>query len=571
MAESRGWGGGFQEAAAKGSSEGHVGDGPLQSETMLGVVPVFVNAGAALLPAIVAALASVVAVFLKPRELWRICRARPHIPLLVIAVAAGLYFGISWLIAPAAPAEGRKSQAASDRTDWAQVAIRILEDRERARLLGSAASAPAVAAATASPANQGRAMIFRGDPARTGYGGGAAPVKLAAAWRYGEADTMYVSSPAVIGGSVFGASCLLDPPGNYGSVFCLDAASGKPRWVTQTFLDRKSGKEREFKGFFSSPAVSADGKYLVIGQGLHVDADCDLVCLEAATGRLVWRVPTPLHIEGSPAVDGDIAVAGAGAIEGPDHKARGHPGVVLAVRLSDGAKLWECRVNDPESSPVIADGVVYIGSGFNGSAVVALRTATDEELQRRGQDRILWKTATPHPATGAVTLADDLVLIGCGNGDYVFAAANPDGAVIALDRKTGAVRWQVKMPDAVLGPIAVRDGKAICPVRNGEVVALDLKTGGEPRILWRQRVSGRSPILAGPGFTGGLVYAVSQDGYMAVLDAADGKVLEKHYINAEGKPGELGLTVSSPAVVGGRVYVGSETGGVWCFVGQESR
>jgi outer membrane protein assembly factor BamB len=127
------------------------------------------------------------------------------------------------------------------------------------------------------------------------------------------------------------------------------------------------------------------------------------------------------------------------------------------------------------------------------------------------------------------------------------------------------------MPDAVLGPIAVRDGKAVCPVRNGEVVALDLKTGGEPRILWRQRVSGRSPVLAGPGFTGGLVYAVSQDGYMAVLDAADGKVLEKHYINAEGRPGELGLTVSSPAVVGGRVYVGSETGGVWCFVGQESR
>ena len=173
-------------------------DGAFQSDglAMLGVVPVFVNAGAALLPAIVAGMASVVAVLLKPRELWRICRTRPHIPLLVVAGVAGLYFGISWLMAPAAPAEGRKLLSAPGRTDWAQVAIRILEDRERARLLGPSGSTPAVAQ-VAGPANQGRAMIFRGDPSRTGYGGGPAPVKLAAAWRYGEPDTMYLSSPAL--------------------------------------------------------------------------------------------------------------------------------------------------------------------------------------------------------------------------------------------------------------------------------------------------------------------------------------------------------------------------------------
>ena len=125
------------------------------------------------------------------------------------------------------------------------------------------------------------------------------------------------------------------------------------------------------------------------------------------------------------------------------------------------------------------------------------------------------------------------------------------------------------MPDGVLGKIAVHGRRAIVPVRNGEVVALDLDAPGGASVLWRQRVSGEKAILAGPAFTGTHVYAVSQDGYLAVLDAADGKLLEKHYLNAKGKPGEIGSDAQSPTVAGGRVYVGSETGGLKCFTGKE--
>jgi outer membrane protein assembly factor BamB len=190
-------------------------------------------------------------------------------------------------------------------------------------------------------------------------------------------------------------------------------------------------------------------------------------------------------------------------------------------------------------------------------------------LEQKGLDRLIWHTPTPHPATGTITLTEDLVLIGCGNSNYVFVAENPEGFVLALDRETGNLLWEVPVPDAVLGAIAVRGDTAICPVRNGEVVALDLRRSGE--ILWRQRINGNSPALAGPAFTGELVYAVSQDGYLVVLDAADGSQVERHYINAPGKPGELGLSVSSPFVVGGRVYVGSETGGVRCFAGTKGK
>jgi outer membrane protein assembly factor BamB len=114
------------------------------------------------------------------------------------------------------------------------------------------------------------------------------------------------------------------------------------------------------------------------------------------------------------------------------------------------------------------------------------------------------------------------------------------------------------------GPIAAGENLLVAPVCNGEVLALNPTDGA---ILWRQRVSGKSPIAAGPALAKGYVYAVSKDGYLAVLDAKDGKLLERHSVNGEGKPGQMGLSLSSPTVVGGCVFVGSETGGLRCFAG----
>jgi outer membrane protein assembly factor BamB len=279
-------------------------------------------------------------------------------------------------------------------------------------------------------------------------------------------------------------------------------------------------------------------------------------------------VQTPLHIEGSPVIEGDIVIAGAGAIEvGNNHKAAGDPGFVFAVELSTGNQLWKYPVNDPESSPAVYNGVAYIGSGFNGHSVVALRIESDEELARKGLDRLVWKQDTPHPAIGSITIADGLVLIGCGNSDYVFAAPNPEGNVIAFDSKTGEQMWKADMPDAVLGAIACKNGIAICPVRNGEVIALSLKDSG--RELWRQRINKSMPVLAAPAYTGTHVYAVSQDGYLAVLEGGDGSILEKHYINSKTNPGSMGLSLSSPLIFNNCLYVGSETGGVTCFKGVE--
>ncbi|QDU90283.1 outer membrane biogenesis protein BamB [Pirellulimonas nuda] len=551
----------------------------------IAVVPIVVNAGAALFPVILAAVTTFVALLFKPRELLRVCREKPWVPVAVFCLAglAGLaiaywpsHGGSADVAASrrgaAAPATGASSGGAVY-VDWTAVALARIEARDRTAT-GPAGAQPAAAdpprpVAPEATAARAAPFIFRVGPQRLGVIGAAPSVGLKKLWQHyprwidesgvesEDTEAMILSSPAVHGDRIYGASCLLDPPDTYGAVFCLDAATGKQLWSVD-----KAGDE-EFKGFFSSPAISADGRSLVIGQGLHPDSECTLICIDTQSGRVRWTLPTPLHLESSPVIDGDTVYIGAGAIEDPaTHKALSHPGFVLAASLDDGRELWRHDVADPESSPAVRDGVLYIGSGFNGNAIVALKT----DPAAAAGERQLWRTPTPYPITGAITLLGDLVIAGGGNGDFVYRDPKPAGVVMALDAATGKVAWQADLPDAVLGAVAAGD-RLVCGVANGEVVALDPKDGSRQ---WASRISGVAPVLAAPAVTDSQVFAVSQDGYLARFDLASGTQLEKLYINSEENPGAQGLSISSPLVAHGRLFVGSETGGLRGYAGGAS-
>ncbi|HVT90235.1 MAG TPA: PQQ-binding-like beta-propeller repeat protein [Tepidisphaeraceae bacterium] len=514
----------------------------------LGVVPIFVSAGAAVLPTLVAAVTSVVAIILKPRELIRLCREKPMVVGMSVSCLMGIC-GLGWLIftSPVRAARQNASQPPAH-YDWAKVAEDIL-----ARQALAAIPTPAT-----EPAKNGQAVVLGHDFSRASFDGNIAPIHLARLWSYQPEDTMFLSDPAVFGNRVYVAGCQSDLGGYTGLLACVDFETGKTIWETTRLGDEL------LKPFFSSPAITADGKNLIIGQGLHEDRDCALLCFDTSTGKLRWSVKTSIHIESSPAISGDIVVVGAGAIEGKTGKPTGDPGFVLAVRISDGKELWRQTVNDAESAPAIDEtGMVYIGSGFNGNAVVALRSDLPEELQSKKIERIAWKTAVEVPVTGPITLAGELVISGGGNGDVVHSNKDARGLVTAMDRKTGQIKWQTPFEDSVLGFVAFRNDLLVCPIRNGEVVALSAKDG---RVIWRTRVSGTSPVIAGCAFAESRIYSVSSDGYLAVLDAKDGKIIEKTYLNDQAKPG-TGLTMSMPQVVNGLVIVGSETGGVRAYAG----
>jgi len=410
--------------------------------------------------------------------------------------------------------------------------------------------------------------VFRADPRRTGCFDDELPPSLALQWTYLKEGANFTSAPVVRDGKVYVATATRDITRTYGSVLCVDARSGKPLWETSA-----AGKD-DFQGIMGSPVLSADGKSVLVGTGMEFDTQCQVVCLDAATGGVRWTVAVPdNHVLGTPAVAGNLAVVGAGAIERNDHAQIEHPGYVLGMRISDGAVLWRQDVVDPESSPVIdAEGIAYIGSGLpledkedTGAAVYALRTQSDAELKAAGLSRVVWRTPTPLGAVSPVTLADGTLLVGCGRGYHGFATMEPEGAVVALDRVSGKRKWQVSTPDTVYGAIPVRGEAAIVACRDGTVCKLQLGDGAK---VWETRLPEGTLLLSSPAWAAGRVFLATADGQLLVLDDGDAHILDKQPLNIEPPvSAEEPLTVGSPTLAGGRVFVGSETGGLKCFGG----
>jgi outer membrane protein assembly factor BamB len=473
------------------------------------VVPILVQAGTSVFSTIIVGAGTFVATLLRPLELLRACLRKPW----RVAFASGTILIAIWGLLSL---NNRAHVHSHPRIDWAQVAVNAIRSES---------------------------VVKKARPVTPNE-----PTRLQPAWEFKQPGASFLSTPAVSNGRVYAASCMVDVGGTFGSIFCLDAATGRPIWTVD-----KIGNQ-DLKGIFSSPALTHDGRFLIIGEGLHFDTGCHLICLDARTGKLRWKVDIPKnHIESSPAVFGNFVVVGAGAIERADHLPVDSPGYALSVRVSDGKVLWRRDIVDPESSPAVGpDGTTYLGSGMSGCAVVAVRM----------NGELLWKTPTSYPATGPVSLVNHLVVAGTGRGDLVNADRHPAGAVVAMDGDSGGVQWRTELPDAVLGRIAIGDEKAFCPVRDGTVVALDLKNGGK---IWSAKI-GHAPVLAGPALYGDCVYAVSSDGFLAILDAKTGRVLENYPLNDQISPGRGNLCLSAPVISGGRLFVGSETGGLRCFV-----
>ena len=522
---------------------------------LFAIVPIFTNLGAAVLPMILATIGSAVAIVFRPRELMRLCRENPGTVLKSIAVlgvfALCAFFGYQFL----AGAGTQRVVAAPPHFDWAKIAENIIAQENAGKIASTLPS---------EPPSGGNDATDVGSPP-TGSSSSptnapTAPKHLTLLWRFQPEDTMFLTKPAVFANRIFVAGCQSDLGSYTGILACLDAETGQSLWQVSDFGDEP------LKPFFSSPALTSDGNYLVIGQGLHEDRDCSLLCFDTSNGKLRWSVKTPLHIESSPVIHGDLAIVGAGAIEGKDGQPTSDPGFVFAVRISDGMQVWRQPVNDPESSPTVdGEGIAYIGSGFNGSAVVALRSESDDLLRETNAERLKWRRGLDYPITSGIVLAGELVLASGGNGDLVHSNRNARGLVSALDKATGVIRWSTPFADCVLGEVAVLETRVICPVRTGEVVALALANGEQ---LWRTPLSGDAPILAGCVARGARVFAVSSDGYLGMLDAETGKLIEKVYLNDQAKSGS-GLTASTPLLHGERLIVGSETGGIRCYVGAE--
>jgi outer membrane protein assembly factor BamB len=180
-----------------------------------------------------------------------------------------------------------------------------------------------------------------------------------------------------------------------------------------------------------------------------------------------------------------------------------------------------------EFPAVVSDGVAYVGNG-NGT-VYALS-------MRNGH--VLWRHVVPggKMASSPAVVGDELVVHGM------------DGAVRVLDRRTGGLRFTVRIGSPIESSPVVRDRIDYFGAWNGNVYALDLRTR---RFRWVYRDG--SKITSSAALAGRTLYIGDYGGRLLALAPGSGRLRWSAGVN--------GRIYGTPAVWGGRVFVPSSDGG----------
>ena len=251
-------------------------------------------------------------------------------------------------------------------------------------------------------------------------------------------------------------------------VRCLDRQTGRELWqagwdgaMTVPFFAASNGS-----WIRATPAV-ADGRIYVAGM-----RDL-LVCLDAATGKEIWRVDfmtaleSPLPAFGfvsSPLLLGDAVYVQAG-------------GGFVKLDKATGKVVWR----------VMTDGGGMNGSAFSSPILTTLGGVPQILVQGREElagidpenGTILWKT--PVEAFRGMNIVTPTVSDGkifttsYGGGSFLFALD------ATADKPTATSVWRNKIQGYMSTPI-IRDGHAYVHLKNQRFACLDLTTGNEDWI-----------------------------------------------------------------------------------------
>jgi polyvinyl alcohol dehydrogenase (cytochrome) len=309
--------------------------------------------------------------------------------------------------------------------------------------------------------------------------------------------------------------------------------------------------------------------------------------------RVLWQLPTPAAVHGTPAVVDDTVYIGDGA------------GNFYALDATTGTPRWVAKVASPiTASALVTDRLVIFGD-WNGS-IHGLDRATGLPA---------WPPLRPNDhqlaaVYGSPTPVGDLVVVGISSNEETFATgARPGveqypccsfrGSVVALDPATGRLVWQTytiseeenaagsagaavwatPTYDQDSGLVYVSTGNNYSEPATGNsdaILALEARTG---RIVWKNQLYpndvwnfqypvsdehpdwdfGDSPQVFRLPSGRKVVVAGQKSGFLHLLDGSSGQLLD----NVQLEPGgALGGLFADSAVNGGVTYA---NGSDWPF------
>ena len=248
-----------------------------------------------------------------------------------------------------------------------------------------------------------------------------------------------------------------------------------------------------------------------------------------------------------------------------------HTGYVAQTLRPPLKQIWSTRTGAViVASPVIADGVIYIGSRdqnfyaldsqrgtvrfkfptesrLEGSAAVVgdlvIFGSTDGNLYALhiASGRQHWCRQLAGPIRSAVNAADSKILVG-----------DEAGTLWAIDADSGQTIWQMSAEDQILAAPAVADGVVVVGSWDSHLYARQL-ADGEP--CWRIDTNG--PISSSPAISEGTVFCGSDDAMAYAIDLASGQITWQTPLG--------GRIRAAPAVANDRLVVGCTDGSVYCL------
>jgi outer membrane protein assembly factor BamB len=418
-----------------------------------------------------------------------------------------------------------------------------------------------LAIAVATPSSAQTAM-FRGGPEHLGSYTGPVPALDSVAWKF-QTRGRVISSPAVSGGLVVVGS-------TDGSLYGLNRADGTQRWKFDT------------KGpVMSSPAIANGLVYVA-------SVDGNIYAVDSATGAQRWafatrgerrftapgihgaiprteRMPDPFDVFlSSPTVANGTVYIGSGDQQ------------VYALDAATGTLKWSFATGDVvHAAPALANNTVYIGSWDRN--LYALDAATGKEKWRytTGNDTTIYNQIG---LASSPAVAGGMVFVGGRDGKFHAVSAETGKMVWTHDNRGG---WTIASP-------AVRDGVVYFPTSDGtRFKALEAATGAVKFDLQNKAVSFSSPALVGD-----VAFYGTSDGYLQAVNLTTGTIRNTFRTEGSKANGDrytdengrlktslmypdrtldgmmigmrtmqtLGSILSSPTVLDGVLYVGSTDG-----------
>ncbi len=211
---------------------------------------------------------------------------------------------------------------------------------------------------------------------------------------------------------------------------------------------RRIWQQGDTKWHVDAPLAVVGERVLVATAFLDKEqvGDRALCCLEAKSGKVLWRTPLKLNPWGGPAVAGELVVVGGSTIGYDPALLKGAKGEIVALDLTTGKVKWRKEIKG---------GVVSSVALAEGAAVA---TATDGKVRA-------WELADGTPRWQYDAKAPFFAPPAVARG--VVYAGDLRGVVHALDLANGAAKWtldlgkheRVMAPGMIYGGPVVQDGR----------------------------------------------------------------------------------------------------------------